>query len=363
MNNDQLEKLNCLSARGLSNEERDHVWQSIRVEMDRRTPVLLSFRFLTNSPMFTSLMILAVVVLGAGGTAYASDSARPGDILFPVDQVVEKARLAITTNVEAKNELRIRYAEERMKEVEELSVRGSVSTGTTTPSVDDSDNRRDMSTGLELAASVLADVSADLSNETARARLNAIVEKLNNRIDDLSDEERSDLRGNIEVRIGDDDGSDDSRIEIRDDSGLRIRVRSGDDDSNDDSRRSGSATSSSSSATSSSSVSRGNLEIEADVFTDITTVKVERNDETSVFTTSAKTKEAIVAEVQTRFNGLSKTDIEAVLNLEIENRASRVDDRTDVSGKSNDDSDDSNDRDGSSGKGKIEIRTNGSIDL
>ena len=69
------------------------------------------------------------------------------------------------------------------------------------------------------------------------------------------------------------------------------------------------------------------LEVEADVFTDTTIVKVERNKTLTIFETDATTSAAIVGEVADRFN-LDADDVEAVIDFELEDRASRASDKT-----------------------------------
>jgi Domain of unknown function (DUF5667) len=69
-----------------------------------------------------------------------------------------------------------------------------------------------------------------------------------------------------------------------------------------------------------------NFEAEADVFTDITVVKVEANDQTRVFTTAATSREAVVAEIAARYS-IATDVIEAALDFEIEDRASRLAER------------------------------------
>ncbi len=74
------------------------------------------------------------------------------------------------------------------------------------------------------------------------------------------------------------------------------------------------------------------LEVEAEVFTDTTVVKVERDGSRKVwFTTTADTREEVIAVVAERFN-LSSSEVAAVLEFEIEDRASRANDRRGVSG-------------------------------
>lgn len=64
------------------------------------------------------------------------------------------------------------------------------------------------------------------------------------------------------------------------------------------------------------------LEIEADIFSDITIVKVEQNDKKTSFTTDADTRDEVVDAILARYD-LSESEVEAVLDLEEEDRASR----------------------------------------
>lgn len=86
-------------------------------------------------------------------------------------------------------------------------------------------------------------------------------------------------------------------------------AKGGDDDDDDDDRDDDSA-----------------LEIEADIFTDITIVKVEQNDKKTSFTTDADTRDEVVDAILARYD-LSEADVEAALELEEEDRASRPQDR------------------------------------
>ncbi len=68
------------------------------------------------------------------------------------------------------------------------------------------------------------------------------------------------------------------------------------------------------------------LEIEADVFTDTTIVKVEINDKKSIFATEADTREEVIDIVAEKFD-LTEAEVDDALELEIEDRASRPQDR------------------------------------
>lgn len=78
------------------------------------------------------------------------------------------------------------------------------------------------------------------------------------------------------------------------------------------------------------------FKIEVDVFTDTTIVKVERNGTTTVFETSATTSAAVVDVLVSKYTDLSKNQITAVLDFDIEDRASRSSDFA-VSSSSSDD--------------------------
>ncbi len=67
-------------------------------------------------------------------------------------------------------------------------------------------------------------------------------------------------------------------------------------------------------------------EIEVDVFTNETTVKIEANDKHYGFITSEKDKQKIINEIKAKYN-LTDEKINKVLNFETEDRASRPDDK------------------------------------
>ncbi len=76
------------------------------------------------------------------------------------------------------------------------------------------------------------------------------------------------------------------------------------------------------------------LEVEADVYTDMTIVKVEINDKKTIFSTDADDRAGVVDEVVSRF-AVTAAEVDAVLDLEIEDRASRTKERAKLSHRSN----------------------------
>lgn len=137
-----------------------------------------------------------------------------------------------------------------------------------------------------------------------------------------------------------DDEEDDDEDDDDDDDDDDNRGRGGhddDEDDDDDSNDDNCTTTSTSSA----------LEVEADVFTDTTIVKVEKGGVKTVFETDATTLSGVVDVVANRFS-LTASEVEAVLDFEIEDRASRSTDFDASSssglctnGNSDDDDDDS----------------------
>jgi len=143
------------------------------------------------------------------------------------------------------------------------------------------------------------------------------VRRNNDRIQIGSDDKR------FEIRV-DDNG--DSRVEIRDgESRVRIEEKDGEvrvetKGKNDDSKKSEDAFRSSVLSTPVSSVS---FEVEADVFFDTTVVKIEFNDDDFIFETEAITRSEVIREIQERFPSLTREQIDAQLDFEVEDRASR----------------------------------------
>lgn len=82
------------------------------------------------------------------------------------------------------------------------------------------------------------------------------------------------------------------------------------------------------------------LEVEADVFTNTTIVKVEKGDTKTVFETSATTTDDITAAVVARISGVTTSEVKAVLDVDIEDRASKASDLIISSNNDDDDCDD-----------------------
>lgn len=107
-------------ATNLTQESKQRVKDSL-MQTVKRTPQdspiaqqKLSLRTLRYS--------LVPIILAAltTGTGFASANSTPGDTLYPVKRFQEKVQLTLTTSPDAKTELQVNFAKERVKEYEAL---------------------------------------------------------------------------------------------------------------------------------------------------------------------------------------------------------------------------------------------------
>src|SRR3990167_5595970 len=137
------------------------------------------------------ILIALAVLFGAGGTVVASDSARPGDLLFPVDRAVEEVRATFTTG-EGKAELKIKFAEEHLDEIESILEDESA---TTTPNGVSEEARQNLSHALDILTNHLADIHGAASSTPGIAQaINAIEERLQRDAGDFPQELKIKIR-------------------------------------------------------------------------------------------------------------------------------------------------------------------------
>lgn len=200
----------------LSPEARASLWQTIEPHIAPpraiSSPYIFNL-FITHTKTMTALVLALIFIIGSGGTALASDAARPGDLLFPLEREIENVQLRFASDDERASLLQ-KLTEERLAELREI--------------VDEE---------IVVSTAGVGDTSSD--------------------------------------------------------------------------------------ATSASST----LSIEADVFTDTTVVKIELNGTQFYFETAGKTREEVITAITARFPLLTIADVEARLNFEVEDRASRPHDR------------------------------------
>ena len=84
---------------------------------------------LLSRPSMSWLSIAAlilVLILGSGvGVAYAADGAAPGDFLYGIDTAMEAVQLAFAPNGGDRAQLELRFAQERLEEINHLFVEGN----------------------------------------------------------------------------------------------------------------------------------------------------------------------------------------------------------------------------------------------
>ncbi len=113
-------KLKMVQPKPLTQAEKNILWAKIEkgikgdIQQHSYFPQLSILFGLRPRFVFASLLIV-VLVGGSAATIVASDDAKPGDILYPIDIAAEKVQLAFSTN-KRKGTLRIQFAEERLHE-------------------------------------------------------------------------------------------------------------------------------------------------------------------------------------------------------------------------------------------------------
>ena len=81
-----------------------------------------------NKFAFSTIVALIVVVLmlfgGASATAYASQSALPGDALYPIKTSLELTQISLANDAYLRAQLHLKFAQRRMNEITELLLQG-----------------------------------------------------------------------------------------------------------------------------------------------------------------------------------------------------------------------------------------------
>jgi len=168
----------------------------------------------------------------------ASDSARPGDLLFPVDRAVEDVRFAFTPG-ERKAELKIKFANERLDEFESIvsdetdESRDDTATSTRGSGFSE-EAENNLSHALDILTSHLAEIHGLASTTPGVAQaISVLEERLLSDANMLPQELRvkiRDDRGQVELRT--EDGK--FRVEVKQDGTLRVKTELEDDDDSDD---------------------------------------------------------------------------------------------------------------------------------
>lgn len=138
--------------------------------------------------------VLAIVLVG--GTAYASNDARPGDNLFPLKKATEKVQLALSASAKSKAEMHARIAEQRLEDIAKVSAEHKTEAQT--------EAKVELATAIE----VLTDIQAKLvarGNTTAADALATNIARLKTMAADQ----------NFQIKIDIDQEDHDVKVEVK----------------------------------------------------------------------------------------------------------------------------------------------------
>ena len=379
MNTPIEEQLQEQMPRKLTDTERNVLWQGIATRIQSApvpSPYLQHF-FITTKTMIPLIVALAVL-LSAGGTVAASDDARPGDVLYPLDRAIEDFKLSVAKGQE-KDELRIKFASERLHEFDSIAddelgddtlsgtlteAEAHIFTNETIVKLEVGDKKVVFATDADTREEVIAEILTRYENltseavdavltvqtedrestpgdgtnvsENAKLRLEHAFTVLSSFVADTAVNassspevlkaleviqarllQRSDeFPSELRVRVKDDK----ARFETRGEHGkIRVELKDGEvrikqEGEDEDEDRDDSR--------GEHATSTPSLEIEAKIFSDTTVVKVERNDTKTVFETDADTEEELIDVIQEKYPSLTKEYIASALRIETENKAS-----------------------------------------
>jgi hypothetical protein len=96
----------------LAKFEKNLLWA--KIESNLKQSQLSTFFNLKPKFAFAPIMA-SILIIGSAATVAASNNAKPGDILYPVDLAVEKVQLAFAKG-KKKDVLRVQFAQERLDE-------------------------------------------------------------------------------------------------------------------------------------------------------------------------------------------------------------------------------------------------------
>ncbi len=101
----------------LSSKESSAMWSKVEHSMlAGKSPSQIRMASIIKRFVLTPLLALSLL---GGGTIALADSSRPGDFLFPIDEFAEQVQIALS-KTDRRAELRIRFAEERFEEAQDI---------------------------------------------------------------------------------------------------------------------------------------------------------------------------------------------------------------------------------------------------
>ena len=110
------QKLNKIKVRKPTESEKNSIWLGVVTKRESYKESFSLLQIFNFKKHMIGALIALMVILGGGGAVAASNSAVPGDSLYGLDLAVEKAKLNFVTSAEKKDELRVKFADERVSE-------------------------------------------------------------------------------------------------------------------------------------------------------------------------------------------------------------------------------------------------------
>ena len=142
------------------------------------------------------------IIASSAATVKASDNAKPGDLLFPIDVAVEKIQIVISSG-KKKDELKIKFAEERLKEVKIVLAEGPADHAATSvfssATATSPGNIHKSEVALSVALDRLKQTKTDLEEKNNIAAVQAL-DKVIDRLNTLAENHVSYL-DEVEVKI------------------------------------------------------------------------------------------------------------------------------------------------------------------
>ncbi|MFA5991354.1 MAG: cytochrome b5 domain-containing protein [Candidatus Doudnabacteria bacterium] len=237
----------------LTATELQNIRQKVLLSLNAETNVARSrYSWSERKEKIMRYVISVLVGLSLfGGTAFASTSAKPGDLLYPVKRITEKVQMSVTASEQSKAQLQAKFAEERLKELAELKSLSGTATSTTATSTsrgqgEDGDKieveaKVHTQTDVNNAIEVLKQVQAKLvakGNAEAAATLGENIIRLQNGAQSqnlkLNFESENHDRGEREGNRSNSTSTQGSvKVKIEDDGKVEIKIKSEKKDNND----------------------------------------------------------------------------------------------------------------------------------
>lgn len=145
-----------------------------------------------------------VLIFGSAGVVKASNNAKPGDALYPVDKAIENVRLGLTKNPESLVNLRTELVAERLSEAQQILVEQGAG-----------------ASGIDIALSDIADQKAEIAklveqNQELQSRVDELESQLDSSKNDLKDalkSEGDELENSLQEAKDNDNSSEMDKIE------------------------------------------------------------------------------------------------------------------------------------------------------